>query len=60
VLRRRPCLESRKKKNDLSIKPEKRQKSWSGKDWRKKHKKNRKRKRYGGEKRNAREIWLTI
>jgi len=44
----------------LSIKPEKRQKLWSRKDWRKKHRENKKRKRHGKEKRNTREIWLTM
>jgi len=56
VPRQRPCSESRKKKNGLSIKPEKRQKLWSRKDWRKKHGENRKRKRHSEEKKNARGI----
>ena len=60
MLRWRPFSESRKKKNDLSVKPEKRRKSQSKKGWRKRHGKSRKRKRHSGEKRNARGIWLTV
>jgi len=53
-------LQEQEEKNGLSIKPKKRRKSWSGKDWRKKRGENRKRKRHSREKRNARGIWLTI
>jgi len=60
VPRWRPCSESKKKKNGLSIKPKKRQNSQSRKGWRKKLRENRKKKRYGGEKKNARGIWLTV
>jgi len=60
VLRWRPCSESKKKKNGLSIKPKKRQKSWSRKGWRKKCGENGKRKMHGGKKKNARRIWLTV
>jgi len=38
-----------------------RKEEWqNGKDWRKRYKKNRKRKRHGGEKKTAREIWPNI
>jgi len=40
----------------LSIKPTKRQKSRSAKDWRKKLGENRKKKRYGRKKKNAKGI----
>jgi len=58
--RRRPCFESRKRKNDLSARPEKRQDLQSGKGWRKKFRKSRKRRRYVGKKKNTRGIWLII
>jgi len=60
VLRQKPCFDSRKKRNALSTKPAKRQKWQSRKDWRKRHEKNRKRRRQGGEKKIAREIWLNV
>jgi len=57
VLRRKTCFDSRKRRNTSSAKPAKRRKWQSGKDWRKRHTKNRKRKRRGGEKKITREIW---
>ena len=53
----RPCSKSRKRKNYLSIKLEKRQKQQKGKNWKKRHGEKR-RKSCGGEKKSAREIWL--
>jgi len=60
VPRRRPCFESRKRKNDLSVGPEKRRKSQSGKGWRKKFRENRKKRRHIRKKKSARMIWLTV
>jgi len=60
VLRRKLCFDSRKRRNASSVKPTKRRKRRSGKDWRKRHAKNRKRKRHGGEKKIASEIWPNV
>jgi len=60
VLRRKLCFDSRKRRNALSVKPTKRQKRRSGKDWRKRHVKNRKRKKHGGEKKIASKIWPNV
>jgi len=60
MLRWKPCFNSRKKRNVSSAKPAKRRKWQNGKDWRKRHKKNRKRRRQGGEKKIAREIWPNV
>jgi len=72
VLRRKPCFDSRKKRNASSVKLTKRQKWWSGKDRRKRQKwwsgkdrrkrceKNKKRRRQGEEKKITREIWLNV
>jgi len=60
VLRWKTCFDSRKRRNASSAKPAKRRKWRSGKDWRKRHTKNRKRKRYGREKKIAREIWPNV
>jgi len=59
VLRQRPCFESRSRKNGSSDKPEKRQSSQNGKGWRKNFGESRKKRKFGGEKNNAREIWHT-
>jgi len=56
MLRQKPCFDSRKRRNASSTKPAKRRKWQSRKDWRKRCAKNRKRKRYSREKKNAREI----
>jgi len=53
VLRQKPCFDSRKRRNASSTKPAKRRKWQNGKDWRK-------RKRHGGEKKIAREIWPNV
>jgi len=60
VLRWKSCFDSRKRRNALSTKPTKRQKWQNRKDWRKRCEKNRKRKRHGGEKKIAREIWPNV
>jgi len=60
VLRQKTCFDSRKRRNNPSAKPAKRQKLRSEKDWRKRCAKNRKRKRHGREKKIAREIWLNV
>jgi len=60
VLRRKPCFDSRKRRNASSTKPAKRRKRRSGKDWRKRCAKNRKRKRHGGEKKITSEIWSNV
>jgi len=60
MLRQRPCSESRSRKNSLSSKPEKRQNLQSRKGWRKKFRENRKKRKSGGEKNNARGIWHTV
>jgi len=60
VLRRKPCFDSRKKRNASSVKLTKRQKWWSGKDRRKRCEKNKKRRRQGEEKKITREIWLNV
>jgi len=60
VLRRKPCFDSKKRRNALSAKPAKRRKRQSRKDWRKRRAKNRKRKRHGREKKITREIWPNV
>jgi len=57
VLRQKFCFDSRKRRNASSTKFTKRRKRRSGKDWRKRHAKNRKRKRHGGEKKIASLPW---
>jgi len=57
VLRRKLCFDSRKRRNVSSAKSAKRQKRQSKKDWRKRCEKNRKRRRQGEKRKNAREIW---
>jgi len=59
VLRQRPCSESRSRKNGSSGKPEKRQNSQNRKGWRKNFGENRKKRKFGREKNNARGIWHT-
>jgi len=59
--RQRLCFESRKRKNNLNIRPEKRQNLQSRKDWRKNPGENKKKKRkHIGKKKNARGIWLIV
>jgi len=60
VLRQKFCFDSRKRRNALSAKFAKRRKQQSEKDWRKRRAKNRKRKRHGGEKKIASEIWPNV
>jgi len=57
VLRQRPCFESRSRKNGSSNKPEKRRSSQNRKGWRKNFGGNRKKRKFSGEKNNARGIW---
>jgi len=58
--RRRPCFESRKRRNNLSVRPKKRQKLQSRKGWRKRFGENRKKRRHVGKKKSTRTIWLTV
>ena len=60
MLRWKLCFDSRKRRNASSAKFTKRRKRRSGKDWRKRYAKNRKRKRHGGEKKIASEIWPNV
>jgi len=62
VLRQRLCFSSRKRRNDLNIRPEKRQNLQSGKGWRKNLGKNKKKKRrhIAKKKKSARGIWLIV
>jgi len=60
VLRWKFCFDSRKRRNASSAKFAKRRKRQSEKDWRKRRAKNRKRKRHGGEKKIASEIWPNV
>ena len=60
MLRWKFCFDSRKRRNASSAKFAKRRKRQSEKDWRKRRAKNRKRKRHGGEKKIASEIWPNV
>jgi len=58
--RQRLCFESKKRKNDSNVRPEKRQNLQSRKGWRKNLGENKKKRKHVRKKKNARGIWLIV